>query len=109
MHKNDKQNYKYLNRCHYFGRLVDIESVTDPKDDTILHSILKFRCYSATEFFANSTNVRVYVPDDICYRLINELFIGQDYYIIASPYKVAFKQNYPHRVDLLLNIFQRII
>ena len=41
--------------------------------------------------------------------IINELFKGDNYFIIAAPYRVTFKQTYKYRVDLLLNIFKEIV
>lgn len=100
--KTGKSNLKYLTRCHYFGKLKDIEYISDAM-------VLVFSCYVASEYFGGTVPVRTYVPTEIEQRLLNQITVGADYYIITAPYRVTFKQKYQHRVDLLLNIFEEII
>ena len=88
----NQQNNKYLSRCQYYGKLIDWDYVEECM-------VLKFAVYTATEFYANTSTIRIYVPSDMEKDIINELFKGDNYFIIAAPY----------RVDLLLNIFKEII
>lgn len=96
------ENLKYISRCQYYGKLLDWEYISGDA------MVLKFTVYSATEYFGGSTTIRVYVPTEMEHKLVNELIVGENYFIIASPYRVKLKQTYPHRVDLLLNIFKEI-
>ena len=98
----NQQNNKYLSRCQYYGKLIDWDYVEECM-------VLRFAVYTATEFYANTSTIRIYVPSDMEKDIINELFKGDNYFIIASPYRVTFKQAYKYRVDLLLNIFKEII
>lgn len=98
----NQQNNKYLSRCQYYGKLIDWDYVEECM-------VLKFAVYTATEFYANTSTIRIYVPSNMEKDIINELFKGDNYFIIASPYRVTFKQTYKYRVDLLLNIFKEII
>ena len=98
----NQQNNKYLSRCQYYGKLIDWDYVEECM-------VLKFAVYTATEFYANTSTIRIYVPSDMEKDIINELFKGDNYFIIAAPYIVTFKQIYKYRVDLLLNIFKEII
>lgn len=95
-------NNKYLTRCQYYGKLLDIEYVSDAM-------VLIFVVYSATEFFGSSTPIRIYVPTDLEPTLRQELIVGDSYFIIASPYKLQFRKNYRHRVDMLISIFREVI
>lgn len=99
---NQQNNKKYLSRCQYYGKLIDWDYVEQCM-------VLKFAVYTATEYYGNTSTVRVYVPTEMEDDIINELFKGDNYFIIAAPYRVAFKQTYKYRVDLLLNIFKEII
>lgn len=99
---NTNSNLKYLSRCQYYGKLVDMDYVSEAL-------VLLFSVYTASEYFGGSTNIRVYVPTDIEPRLIEELVTGENYFIITAPYRINFKRKYPHRVDLLLSIFKEII
>lgn len=100
--KNNQQNSKYLSRCQYYGKLIDWDYVEECM-------VLKFAVYTATEFYANTSTIRIYVPSDLEYTIINDLFKGENYFVIAAPYRVVFKQTYKYRVDLLLNLFKEII
>jgi hypothetical protein len=93
---------KYLTRCHYYGRLKDIDYISEAL-------VLNFIAYTATNYYGNSSPIRIYVPSDMEDRLVQELIVGDYYYIIAAPYRVQFNKEYRHRVDLLLNIFKEII
>lgn len=95
-------NLRYLSRCQYYGKLLDWEYIEGAM-------ILKFSVYTATEYYGNACNIRVYVPSDLEQHLAETLIIGANYLIIAAPYRVKFKQAYRHRVDLLLQIFQEVI
>lgn len=98
----NQQNNKYLSRCQYYGKLIDWDYVEECM-------ILKFAVYTATEYYGNTSTIRIYVPSDMENDIMNELFKGDNYFIIAAPYRVTFKQTYKYRVDLLLNIFKEII
>lgn len=98
----NQQNNKYLSRCQYYGKLIDWDYIEECM-------VLKFAVYTATGFYANTSTIRIYVPSDMEKDIINELFKGDNYFIIAAPYRVTFKQTYKYRVDLLLNIFKEII
>ena len=93
---------KYLTRCHYYGRLKDIEYISGA-------TVLVLSSYVATSYYGNSSPVRIYVPTDMEDGVINRVTINENYYIIAAPYKVQFNKQYRHRVDLLLNIFEEIL
>lgn len=95
-------NYKYLSRCTYYGKLEDWEYVSEAM-------ILKFNIYTATEYYGGSSPIRVYVPTELEDRLTPELIKGENYFLITAPYRINLKQQYRHRVDLLLNIFKEII
>lgn len=98
----NQQNNKYLSRCQYYGKLIDWDYIEECM-------VLKFAVYTATEFYANTSTIRIYVPSNMEKDIINELFKGDNYFIIAAPYRVTFKKTYKCRVDLLLNIFKEII
>ena len=98
----NQQNNKYLSRCQYYGKLIDWDYIEECM-------VLKFAVYTATEFYANTSTIRIYVPSDMEKDIINELFKGDNYFIIAAPYRVTFKQTCKYRVDRLLNIFKEII
>ena len=83
----NQQNNKYLSRCQYYGKLIDWDYVEECM-------VLKFAVYTATEFYANTSTIRIYVPSDMEKDIINELFKGDNYFIIAAPYRVTFKQTY---------------
>ena len=95
-------NNKYLTRSMYYGRLKDIEYVNDAV-------ILIFIVYTATEFFANSCTIRVYVPTSIQDRIVDEVVAGDTYLVVTAPYRINFNKAYRHRVDMLVNIFKEII
>lgn len=103
MLKNDSNhNLKYLTRCYYYGKLKDWDYVGEAL-------VLQLQTYTATEFFGGSNIIRLYVPTDIQQDVARELIVGDNYFIIAAPYRLKFKETYRHRVDLLLNIFKEII
>ena len=93
---------KYISRCQYYGKLKNWEYVDGGA------MVLSFIVYSASEYFGGSNTIRIYVPTELEDKLINRLIVGEMYFVIAAPYKVCFKTNYKHRVDLLLNIFQEV-
>lgn len=97
----ETSNLKYLTRCQYYGKLIDIEYVSEA-------TVLIFQVYTATEFYGNKGTIRIYVPTDLENRINNNVVINEKYFIIAAPYKLTFAQNYKHRVDMLLNIFQEV-
>lgn len=99
---NSTSNLKYLTRCYYYGKLLDWEYVSEAM-------VLKFQVYTATEFYGNSTTIRIYVPTNLEEKLKMELITGENYFIIAAPYKLVFKKEYKHRVDMLLQIFKEVI
>lgn len=94
-------NLKYLSRCHYYGKLIDWEYVSEAM-------VLVFNVYVATEYFGGNIPIRIYVPTEMENKLKNNLIVGESYYIIAAPYKIKLNKKYQHRVDLLLNITQEI-
>ena len=100
--KVGKSNLKYITRGNYYGKLKDIEYVSEAM-------ILVFQCYVASEYFGGTVPLRVYVPTEMENRLLNQITIGMDYFVITAPYRIEFKKKYQHRVDLLLNIFEEII
>lgn len=95
-------NLKYLTRLQYYGLLKDIEYISDAM-------ILVFDSYTATEFYAGRTPVRIYVPSDSEEKIRQSIVVGARYFIIAAPYRITIQQKYKHRVDLLLSIFEEII
>lgn len=97
-----QKSNKYLSRLHYYGKLIDWDYVEGAM-------VLKLTTYTACDFFGGSNTIRIYVPTELESSIIRELINGENYYIIAVPYKLLFKQTYRHRVDLLLNIFKEII
>lgn len=97
-----EENNKYLTRCHYYGKLQDIDYINGAL-------ILRFIAYTATKYFGNSSPIRIYIPTELESSIINELVINENYYIIAAPYRIQFNKQYKHRVDLLINIFKEII
>jgi len=100
--KPQDTNLKYHTRCQYYGKLIDWEFISGAM-------ILKLACYTATEYFGGSNTIRLYVPTEIEQDLMRELVVGEKYLAIAAPYKLLFKKEYRHRVDLLLNIFKEVI
>ncbi|MCM1324185.1 MAG: hypothetical protein NC218_08480 [Acetobacter sp.] len=103
MLKNDSNhNLKYLTRCYYYGTLKDWDYVGEAL-------VIQLQTYTATEFFGGSNTIRIYVPTDIQQDVLNELIVGENYFLICAPYKLKFKKTYKHRVDLLLNIFKEIV
>lgn len=100
--QNNSTNLKYLTRCQYYGKLIDYEYVSEAM-------ILKFLVYTATEYYGSSNIIRLYVPTDLENTIKDRVIINENYFIISAPYKLKFKQNYRHRVDMLINIFQEII
>lgn len=99
---NPISNLKYLTRNYYYGKLLDYEFVSEAM-------ILKFSCYTATEYFGGNVNVRIYVPTSMEQKLQKVLNINDNYFIIAAPYRVKFNKQYQHRIDMLINIFEEII
>lgn len=102
MKRDNNSNLKYLTRLYYYGKLIDWEFIDDAM-------ILKFAIFTATEYFGGSSTVRIYVPTVLQRDLSRSIFTGENYFVIAAPYKVTFKERYRHRVDLLLNIFKEVI
>lgn len=96
-----EENFKYLSRNYYYGKLVDWEYVNDCM-------VLKFNVYTATQYYGNSTMIRIYVPTDMEEYLSDRLITGDGYFIISAPYRVHMNKKYQYRVDLLLNIFKEI-
>lgn len=101
MVSSNKDNTKYLSRCHYYGKLENWEYVSDAM-------VLLLRTYTASPYHGGSNTIRLYVPTELEQRLTNELVVGDNYYVIASPYRVSFNKIYRYRVDLLLHIFKEI-
>ena len=99
---NPQSNLKYLTRNYYYGKLLDYEFVSGAM-------ILKFSCYTATEYFGGTVNVRIYVPTSLEDRLQQVLNINSNYFIISAPYRINLNKKYQHRVDILINIFEEII
>lgn len=96
-----KEEYKYLSRCIYYGKLIDWEFVEEAM-------VLKFSVYTATRYYGSTVTIRIYVPTDMENDLCDKLIVGDEYFVIAAPYKVNMHKNYKYRVDLLLNIFKEI-
>ena len=96
------EDNKYLTRCYYYGELQDIDYVNGAL-------VLKFLSYTATKYFGNHSPIRIYVPSELEDRLVHELIVHDNYYIVAAPYRIQFNKQYKHRVDLLLNIFREVI
>lgn len=99
--KTTSEQVKYLSRCHYAGKLVDWEYVNGAM-------VLKLQVYTATEYYGNTTYVRIYVPTEDEHRLSHRLITGGTYSVWAAPYRVHFNNKYPYRVDLLLSIAEII-
>lgn len=95
-------NNKYLSRCQYYGTLEDWEYVSGAM-------VLVFLIYTATEFYGKQQRIRIYVPTDLENKLSRELEQGENYLVVAAPYRVVFKNEYRHRVDMLLNIFKEVL
>lgn len=95
-------NNKYFSRCHYYGTLEDWEYISDAM-------VLIFLVYTATEFFGKQQRIRIYVPTELEKKLSQELIQGENYFVITAPYRVVFKNEYRHRVDMLLGIFKEVI
>ncbi|MCM1324110.1 MAG: hypothetical protein NC218_08105 [Acetobacter sp.] len=102
MHKDNKQNRKYLTRCHYYGKLLNWNYIAGAM-------ILELRTYTATEYFGGSSTVRLYVPTELESSLSRALIVGNNYFVVAAPYKMRYADTYRYRVDLLLNIFEEIV
>ena len=102
MKREANHNLKYLSRCYYYGKLKDWDYVGEAL-------VLQLLVYTATEFFGGSNVIRLYVPTDIRGNVLRELIVNENYFVIAAPYKLKFKETYRHRVDLLLNIFKEIV
>lgn len=99
---NDSEsNLKYLSRCQYYGVLENWEYVNNGL-------VLVFKSYTATEYFGGTVKIRTYVPTDKEENVIHDIRVGERYFFITAPYKVRMAKGYPHRVDLLLHIFQEI-
>jgi len=92
-------NLKYLSRCQYYGKLVDWEY---PEGTDGL--VLKFSVFTSTPYYSNRCTIRIYVPSDREDYIHEISEIGEEYLIIAAPYKIRMSRGYPHRVDLLLEI-----
>ena len=63
----NQQNNKYLSRCQYYGKLIDWDYVEECM-------VLKFAVYTATEYYGNTSTIRIYVPTEMEDDIINELF-----------------------------------
>lgn len=100
--QNNSSNLKYLTRCHYYGKLIDYEYVSGA-------IVLKLKVYTATEYYGNSNIIRIYVPTDLENTIKDRVIINDNYLVIAAPYKVRFADNYRHRVDMLINLFQEVL
>lgn len=100
--KQSNNNLRYLTRCQYYGTLLDYEYVSNAM-------ILKFKVYNATDFFGSGNTIRIYVPTDLENSIKDRVIMNENYLIIAAPYRVRFADNYRHRVDMLINIFQEVI
>lgn len=100
--QNSRKENKYLSRCTYYGKLKNWEYVEGAM-------VLQLLTYTATSYFGGSSTIRIYVPTDLEQSVERELIVGENYLIVAAPYKLSFRQTYKHRVDLLLNIFREII
>lgn len=85
----------------YYGRLMNIEYVENK------HFVLVFKAYTATEFYGKDVNIRIYVPTDLEPK-VEDLLVGENYLILAAPYRATFNKQYKFRVDMLLNIFQEV-
>lgn len=94
-------NLKYLTRCYYYGRLVDIEYINGA-------TVLILQSYTATEFYSNNNTIRLYVPTDLDSKLNERLVTNENYFVIAAPYRLSLGAGYKHRVDMLLNIFREV-
>ena len=92
---------KYLTRRYYYGKLLDYEFVSEAM-------ILKFACYTLSEYFGGTTIIRIYVPTALEQRLQDVLRINSNYFIVAAPYRINYNKQYRHRVDMLINIFEEI-
>lgn len=99
--REEKHNLKYLSRLHYYGKLLDWDYVGE-------FMILKLKCFTATEYYANNVTIRLLVPTIMEKDIKDELIVGDNYYIIAAPYSLLFDKKYRHRVDLLLHIFKEV-
>lgn len=95
-------NLKYLTRLYYYGKVLNWEYVSEAM-------VLKIRTYTATEYFGKSEVIRIYVPTELETDILRELIVGENYFVVAAPYKLNFKSTYRHRVDLLLHIFKEIV
>jgi hypothetical protein len=95
-------NLKYFSRCQYYGKLLDWQYVSGAM-------VLIFQVYTATEFYGKQQKIRIYVPTKFEDRLAGELEQGENYLVIAAPYRVTFKNEYRHRVDMLLGIFKEVL
>lgn len=100
--KQTNSNTKYLTRCQYYGKLIDYEYVSNA-------IVLKLKVYTATEYYGNSSIIRIYVPSDLENTIKDRIIINENYLIIAAPYRVRFADNYRHRVDMLINIFREVM
>lgn len=98
---SSKENLKYITRLFYYGKLLDWEFVNESM-------VLKFCVYTGTQYYGNSNNIRIYVPTDLENDLFDNLITGDNYFVIAAPYRTKFANKYPYRVDMLLNIFKEI-
>lgn len=101
-HIDSSMNLKYLSRCHYYGKLIDM----DYTEGGAL--VIKLSCYVATSCTGNVSSIRLYVPTDMENEIINYLNIGENYYVISAPYRVSGMQKFSTRVDLVLNIFKEL-
>ena len=101
MRPPEKDNLKYLSRIHYYGTLIDWDYVGE-------FMILKLKCFTATEHYANNVTIRLMVPTIMENNIKSELIVGDRYYVIGAPYTLLFDKKYRHRVDLLLHIFKEV-
>lgn len=96
-----EENLKYISRSFYYGTLTDYEYIQQGL-------VLKLACYTATKYTGTTAIIRAYVPTDMEDKIIDYLITGDKYFLITAPYKVRASSAYPHRIDLLLNIFKEI-
>lgn len=96
---HNKNNYKYLSRCQYYGKLEDYEYVSDAM-------VLKFIVYAASDYFGGSIPIRVYVPTELENEVRDNIIVGESYLVQCVPYRINLNGKYRHRVDLLLNLFE---
>lgn len=93
---------RYYTKLYYYGKLVDWDYCEGAM-------VLKLNIYAACEYCGTNVNIRLYVPTDLEKQVLNMIQVGNYYFIQAIPYKLKFNKRFPYRVDLLLNIFERVV